>query len=1176
MGSSILPLHQTACTVVVRTLLDRSDPHSEENRRTGKHLVKQLESNVFTSVSGDVLKMFVKRYPSRVSSDLVLLLAPPHLRVLDLTRCHKIGTPENDLQVLRKAFSKCMHLKTLILDNIRRSDGYCIETLMEAIVDTAPQLMSISLEHMSIMEDEHVHMLLRGLPHLTSLKLSKCAGLTDDVFYLGQNQLSELAPFRDFILPGSHLASVDLSGCQKLTNTCIRHLLELCGPNLRNLNVSYTGMDCTVLWYLSGYSLSSTVQLALKSINQVEPYTVLAVKQLLQTLNASQKRLDEIKRGTLVDGPQGASSDVGTLVQDNPREVGGNRESSVTSETASKKQIDGMVESSTVSESETDECQDAAAGSSCPPSLASSDTDTAAARDEVEDLDSVVTSQLDALDISSGANLVVSRDTEVGQSGLTSELGIDPNIQFSMCSATYNGPNMDTRQDRNICGIEDVILEMDSGEQTQERDDMVNTNANVKLGEASMAQDQANSGACDLLNSSRSDQLHNLEDENDKVHVTADRNMNVKYPSNVNMQCQFCCHNNRTHRLGKTGSANEILEQKGDSGETGTLPTQPDIQVGITSEMSVSDTPESRCSGINQNQRTALNSSFPKPMNKDSSSALGSNCNLCHDTPSSCFGVEDNTNTSASSFTPTQSLVECSEHISCGKSGQNVSLDAVPLPCEGASECSGFSASSTASRCVMETTDLCGDEGSLQMNKASVSSSSQTLHVEATAVCCAIETKDSNLSGAGSSSLSDGVTNTAGSPVNMQSTMEVSDDDDTLQAGTSSEPREGLDPSLPAAMQTLPRLFEPYIVSLDISFIDWDHAVVASCLEDFFSVNRHLQKLVLSQKGLTNATLEIISKNVKELRHYSMFDCPEISNEGLASFLKGCPKLQHLDIQGLSHVGDQGIYPLFEDGANSRLSAIKLAENSIMDLTLSATCITDITLYRIATTVGPKLQELVLLWCEDVTDAGLEKIALNCPSLKTLLLRQRFMRSETLQAFADNCPNLEDVGLSSVSCIAGDLMESVAPRLKRLKILDVSWNADLTNQSVSAILSSCPVLSELLLCGVKQITDKPFLSIIANYSKWKRCQILIQLKVREQKLRRDTGMAQLSSDEEFEDLYVPHRSTSYAPSLCDLNLSYCDHVKDNRLQEIVAVCRGTLNIVDYYGEDIAPKLLHSL
>lgn len=86
-------------------------------------------------------------------------------------------------------------------------------------------------------------MLLRGLPRLTSLKLSKCAGLTDDAFYLSPSQLSEVAPFRDSILPGSHLASVDLSGCQKLTNTCIRHLLELCGSNLRNLNVSYTGVS---------------------------------------------------------------------------------------------------------------------------------------------------------------------------------------------------------------------------------------------------------------------------------------------------------------------------------------------------------------------------------------------------------------------------------------------------------------------------------------------------------------------------------------------------------------------------------------------------------------------------------------------------------------------------------------------------------------------------------------------------------------------------------------------------------------------------------------------------------------------------------------------------------------------------------------------------------------------
>ena len=39
---------------------------------------------------------------------------------------------------------------------------------------------------------------------------------------------------------GCNLSSVDLSGNQQLTSTCIRHLTELCGPRLRSLNVAAT------------------------------------------------------------------------------------------------------------------------------------------------------------------------------------------------------------------------------------------------------------------------------------------------------------------------------------------------------------------------------------------------------------------------------------------------------------------------------------------------------------------------------------------------------------------------------------------------------------------------------------------------------------------------------------------------------------------------------------------------------------------------------------------------------------------------------------------------------------------------------------------------------------------------------------------------------------------------
>jgi len=58
--------------------------------------------------------------------------------------------------------------------------------------------------------------------------------------------------------------------------------------------------------------------------------------------------------------------------------------------------------------------------------------------------------------------------------------------------------------------------------------------------------------------------------------------------------------------------------------------------------------------------------------------------------------------------------------------------------------------------------------------------------------------------------------------------------------------------------------------------------------------------------------------------------------------------------------------------------------------------------------------------------------------------------------------------------------------------------------------------------------------------------------------------------QEFDAAYVATRSTSYAPSLRWLDLEYCDKINDTHLAEIVAVCRGTLKVRDYYGEDVEP------
>lgn len=59
--------------------------------------------------------------------------------------------------------------------------------------------------------------------------------------------------------------------------------------------------------------------------------------------------------------------------------------------------------------------------------------------------------------------------------------------------------------------------------------------------------------------------------------------------------------------------------------------------------------------------------------------------------------------------------------------------------------------------------------------------------------------------------------------------------------------------------------------------------------------------------------------------------------------------------------------------------------------------------------------------------------------------------------------------------------------------------------------------------------------------------------------------------QEFEDIQPQVRSSVYAPSLRYLNLEYARGVDDDPLGTIVAVCRGTLQIKDYYAMDVEPK-----
>ena len=67
--------------------------------------------------------------------------------------------------------------------------------------------------------------------------------------------------------------------------------------------------------------------------------------------------------------------------------------------------------------------------------------------------------------------------------------------------------------------------------------------------------------------------------------------------------------------------------------------------------------------------------------------------------------------------------------------------------------------------------------------------------------------------------------------------------------------------------------------------------------------------------------------------------------------------------------------------------------------------------------------------------------------------------------------------------------------LPRLRLIDLSWNSSLTDESILGLFNSCPCLHEVTIAGLKRITSKPFLPIISGLAKWRRRREEIRIRV---------------------------------------------------------------------------------
>ncbi|GFN81797.1 F-box/lrr-repeat protein 2-like [Plakobranchus ocellatus] len=325
------------------------------------------------------------------------------------------------------------------------------------------------------------------------------------------------------------------------------------------------------------------------------------------------------------------------------------------------------------------------------------------------------------------------------------------------------------------------------------------------------------------------------------------------------------------------------------------------------------------------------------------------------------------------------------------------------------------------------------------------------------------------------------------------------------------------------------------------------------CLRRFLMANPDLSTLCLmgglNGQSVTDEVLTQVAETCSGLKHLSVEGCVHLTTAGVAG-LVACTKLEHLDLTGVAFIENAGLVYLVR---SLSLTSLLIAETRIKNQGLKT----------IASQANShQLEELDLSWCEDLEDdQGLNAVASSCHGLRRLILRECVLSHKTIGLIAENCHNITELSIAccDISVIGDDDVILLSQNLAALQTIDLSWNTNLTNAAVHALLSNCRHLITANLSGLKRITAAPFAGLIAVPEE------LSEFVAMKQKELESTFTLALA----LSDLpCLPHRSTFYATQLSDLQLQYSDFVQDHVLSNIVAITLGSIKILDYYGSEV--------
>ncbi|XP_074641393.1 uncharacterized protein LOC141899137 [Tubulanus polymorphus] len=351
--------------------------------------------------------------------------------------------------------------------------------------------------------------------------------------------------------------------------------------------------------------------------------------------------------------------------------------------------------------------------------------------------------------------------------------------------------------------------------------------------------------------------------------------------------------------------------------------------------------------------------------------------------------------------------------------------------------------------------------------------------------------------------------------------------------------------------------FEPALISLHAIDIDYSNENLnAICCKAFFLSNPALECIRLSWRNLSDEMLEYIANCCSKLMDISLIECKRVTTTGFSSLGNLCKDIQNLTLPGVFHADNQkAVIPLIT------------SKNEYLDLT---SCdITDPVLTAIANNCKHRLVHLNLSECKNITEQGLLEVTGSCHNLRELFLDTTNVTIQVIDSISLNCLALTKLSLNMAREIDDNAVVTLVERLNCLRDLDLSWNANLTDVSLEAILVNCIYLEKLYVAGLKLITSNPLMPIIGDVDAWKKSQAYLEQRI---PITEALGPDEEDSfsDDEFKDFPRAYRSTSYAINLRCINLTFCNKMLKDEIQlnEIAYCCGGSLSIIDFYGDEV--------